>query len=203
MSVATLDLAPRYRTSGMLRGGWQLASSHGPVDHAQAMGRFEEPSPAVRDIIRFCWHREGSCDESSAGFFRPGRALWGAEFVRRPAGAPIHRSRFRDLPRCPRPCAVPLGRLQGRTPADGPGEDVQGPRVAGALRSVRRAGGIPDHRSSGDDRSDFRRDRSQEAAQGDRLSFMRLSGLGLATGSRPGRRSGGWPFRRLRLGKPW
>ena len=32
MTVETVELAPGYRISRILRGGWQLAGGHGPVD---------------------------------------------------------------------------------------------------------------------------------------------------------------------------
>ncbi|MDB5658891.1 MAG: aldo/keto reductase [Cypionkella sp.] len=35
MSVPTLQLRPGYTTSRVIRGGWQLAGGHGPVDAAQ------------------------------------------------------------------------------------------------------------------------------------------------------------------------
>lgn len=35
MSVPTLELRPGYTTSRVIRGGWQLAGGHGPVDAAQ------------------------------------------------------------------------------------------------------------------------------------------------------------------------
>ncbi len=37
MSVETVELAPGYRISRILRGGWQLAGGHGPVDRARAI----------------------------------------------------------------------------------------------------------------------------------------------------------------------
>ena len=37
MTVPTIGLAPGYRISRMLRGGWQLAGGHGPVDEARAV----------------------------------------------------------------------------------------------------------------------------------------------------------------------
>ncbi|WP_027133499.1 aldo/keto reductase [Geminicoccus roseus] len=37
MTVETFELAPGYRISRMLRGGWQLAGGHGPVDEARAV----------------------------------------------------------------------------------------------------------------------------------------------------------------------
>ena len=36
MSVETIELAPGYRISRVLRGGWQLAGGHGPVDRERA-----------------------------------------------------------------------------------------------------------------------------------------------------------------------
>jgi aryl-alcohol dehydrogenase-like predicted oxidoreductase len=38
MSVETIELAPGYRISRVLRGGWQLAGGHGPVDRERAIG---------------------------------------------------------------------------------------------------------------------------------------------------------------------
>jgi aryl-alcohol dehydrogenase-like predicted oxidoreductase len=35
--IETFDLRPRYRISRVIRGGWQLAGGHGPVDRAQAV----------------------------------------------------------------------------------------------------------------------------------------------------------------------
>ncbi|MEO6299586.1 MAG: aldo/keto reductase, partial [Paracoccaceae bacterium] len=43
MTVATLTLRPGYTTSRVIRGGWQLAGGHGPVDGAQQ----------VEDMIAF------------------------------------------------------------------------------------------------------------------------------------------------------
>jgi aryl-alcohol dehydrogenase-like predicted oxidoreductase len=43
MSVETLTLRPGYTTSRVIRGGWQLAGGHGPVDPAQQ----------VEDMIAF------------------------------------------------------------------------------------------------------------------------------------------------------
>jgi aryl-alcohol dehydrogenase-like predicted oxidoreductase len=43
MSVPTLELRPGYTTSRVIRGGWQLAGGHGPVDAAQQ----------VEDMIAF------------------------------------------------------------------------------------------------------------------------------------------------------
>ncbi|MFC3181141.1 aldo/keto reductase [Cypionkella sinensis] len=43
MSVPTLELRPGYSTSRVIRGGWQLAGGHGPVDGAQQ----------VEDMIAF------------------------------------------------------------------------------------------------------------------------------------------------------
>ena len=37
MAVETLELAPAYRISRLLRGGWQLAGGHGPVDEERAI----------------------------------------------------------------------------------------------------------------------------------------------------------------------
>ena len=37
MSVDQTDLAPGYAISRMIRGGWQLAGGHGPVDRARAI----------------------------------------------------------------------------------------------------------------------------------------------------------------------
>jgi aryl-alcohol dehydrogenase-like predicted oxidoreductase len=37
MSVETVELAPGYRISRILRGGWQLAGGHGPVDRDRAI----------------------------------------------------------------------------------------------------------------------------------------------------------------------
>ena len=37
MSVDQTDLAPGYAVSRMIRGGWQLAGGHGPVDRARAI----------------------------------------------------------------------------------------------------------------------------------------------------------------------
>jgi aryl-alcohol dehydrogenase-like predicted oxidoreductase len=37
MRVESSELAPGYRISRMLRGGWQLAGGHGPVDQARAV----------------------------------------------------------------------------------------------------------------------------------------------------------------------
>jgi aryl-alcohol dehydrogenase-like predicted oxidoreductase len=37
MSVERTDLAPGYAISRMIRGGWQLAGGHGPVDHERAI----------------------------------------------------------------------------------------------------------------------------------------------------------------------
>ena len=37
MAVETLELAPGYRISRLLRGGWQLAGGHGPVDEERAI----------------------------------------------------------------------------------------------------------------------------------------------------------------------
>ena len=71
---------------------------------------------------------------------------------------------------------------EGRAGADRPGGDVRDLGPASTLQPVGRAGRVPDHRSSEDDRSESRRDRSQEAAEGDRSSFMRFLGLGLADG---------------------
>jgi aryl-alcohol dehydrogenase-like predicted oxidoreductase len=38
MTVDTVELAPGYRISRILRGGWQLAGGHGPVDRERAIG---------------------------------------------------------------------------------------------------------------------------------------------------------------------
>lgn len=38
MAVATFELAPGYRISRLIRGGWQLAGGHGPVDRERAIG---------------------------------------------------------------------------------------------------------------------------------------------------------------------
>src|SRR3954469_1935617 len=43
MSVETIELAPGYRISRLLRGGWQLAGGHGDVD----------PGKAIRDMAAF------------------------------------------------------------------------------------------------------------------------------------------------------
>lgn len=37
MTVETFELAPGYQISRMLRGGWQLAGGHGPVDDGRAV----------------------------------------------------------------------------------------------------------------------------------------------------------------------
>lgn len=37
MSVARIDLAPGYSISRVIRGGWQLAGGHGPVDRVQTI----------------------------------------------------------------------------------------------------------------------------------------------------------------------
>ena len=37
MSVETVELAPGYRISRMLRGGWQLAGGHGAVEAERAI----------------------------------------------------------------------------------------------------------------------------------------------------------------------
>ena len=37
MSVERIDLAPGYAISRMIRGGWQLAGGHGPVDGERAL----------------------------------------------------------------------------------------------------------------------------------------------------------------------
>ena len=37
MTVPCLNLRPDYQISRVIRGGWQLAGGHGPVDHAQAI----------------------------------------------------------------------------------------------------------------------------------------------------------------------
>ena len=41
MTAATFELSPGYRISRVIRGGWQLAGGHGPIDREQA----------VRDLI--------------------------------------------------------------------------------------------------------------------------------------------------------
>jgi aryl-alcohol dehydrogenase-like predicted oxidoreductase len=38
MSVESIELAPGYRISRLIRGGWQLAGGHGPVDAEKAIG---------------------------------------------------------------------------------------------------------------------------------------------------------------------
>ena len=37
MTVETFELAPGYRISRLVRGGWQLAGGHGPVDESRAI----------------------------------------------------------------------------------------------------------------------------------------------------------------------
>ena len=37
MTVATQSLRPGYQISRVIRGGWQLAGGHGPVDRAQTI----------------------------------------------------------------------------------------------------------------------------------------------------------------------
>ena len=37
MTVERFDLAPGYAISRLLRGGWQLAGGHGPVDAERAV----------------------------------------------------------------------------------------------------------------------------------------------------------------------
>ena len=37
MTVPTFELAPGYRVSRVLKGGWQLAGGHGPIDRAAAI----------------------------------------------------------------------------------------------------------------------------------------------------------------------
>lgn len=41
MSVETIDLRPGHNISRVIRGGWQLAGDHGPVDRAQAIRDME------------------------------------------------------------------------------------------------------------------------------------------------------------------
>lgn len=41
MSVETADLRPGYRISRVIKGGWQLAGDHGPVDPAAAIADME------------------------------------------------------------------------------------------------------------------------------------------------------------------
>lgn len=41
MNVETIDLRPGHRISRVIRGGWQLAGDHGPVDRAQAIRDME------------------------------------------------------------------------------------------------------------------------------------------------------------------
>jgi aryl-alcohol dehydrogenase-like predicted oxidoreductase len=41
MSVETIDLRPDHTISRVIRGGWQLAGDHGPVDRAQAIRDME------------------------------------------------------------------------------------------------------------------------------------------------------------------
>ncbi|MCK0150417.1 aldo/keto reductase [Marivita sp. S6314] len=41
MSVETIDLRPGHTISRVIRGGWQLAGDHGPVDRAQAIRDME------------------------------------------------------------------------------------------------------------------------------------------------------------------
>jgi len=41
MSVQTAELAPGYRISRVIKGGWQLAGDHGPVDPAAAIADME------------------------------------------------------------------------------------------------------------------------------------------------------------------
>ena len=36
-SVQSVELAPGYRIPRVIRGGWQLAGDHGPVDRARAV----------------------------------------------------------------------------------------------------------------------------------------------------------------------
>jgi aryl-alcohol dehydrogenase-like predicted oxidoreductase len=38
MTIETVELAPNYRISRLLRGGWQLAGGHGPVAEERAIG---------------------------------------------------------------------------------------------------------------------------------------------------------------------
>jgi aryl-alcohol dehydrogenase-like predicted oxidoreductase len=40
MSVPTIELRPGYAISRVIRGGWQLAGGHGPVDRQQAVADF-------------------------------------------------------------------------------------------------------------------------------------------------------------------
>jgi aryl-alcohol dehydrogenase-like predicted oxidoreductase len=37
MTVETIELAPGYRISRMLRGGWQLAGGHGAIEAERAI----------------------------------------------------------------------------------------------------------------------------------------------------------------------
>nr|MBP9105957.1 aldo/keto reductase [Gemmatimonadaceae bacterium] len=36
-SATHIDLAPSYRISRLIKGGWQLAGGHGTIDRAQAI----------------------------------------------------------------------------------------------------------------------------------------------------------------------
>ena len=55
MTVETIELAPGYRISRMLRGGWQLAGGHGAIEAERAiadMAAFVDASaPASRPSI--------------------------------------------------------------------------------------------------------------------------------------------------------
>lgn len=82
MSVETFDLAPGYRLSRLIRGGWQLAGDHGPVERARAiadMARFIE-----RGVVTFdCADIYTGVEEMIGAFRRSYLATHGAAALAR------------------------------------------------------------------------------------------------------------------------
>jgi aryl-alcohol dehydrogenase-like predicted oxidoreductase len=82
MTVETFELAPGYRLSRLIRGGWQLAGDHGPVERARAiadMARFIE-----RGVITFdCADIYTGVEEMIGAFRRSHLASHGADALAR------------------------------------------------------------------------------------------------------------------------
>ena len=77
MSVETTELAPGYRISRILKGGWQLAGGHGPVDRRRAiadMAAFADAGITAFD----CADIYAGAEEMIGAFLSHRRATHGA-----------------------------------------------------------------------------------------------------------------------------
>jgi len=60
MTVETIELAPGYRISRMLRGGWQLAGGHGAIEAGQPP--ITTPASLLGQLVRLPVELVGGLD---------------------------------------------------------------------------------------------------------------------------------------------